>query len=144
MVQLSIQAPGGEPLPEELLLRGLNLLLNREGVSSGEISITYLSDEPMLELNQRYLGHDWVPDVLSFPLHEPGEPVMGDVYVGFHQAQRQAATEKVPVAEELLRLALHGTLHLLGHDHPHDGAERSGSPMYRLQEQLVRSVLESA
>ncbi|MEX2527150.1 MAG: rRNA maturation RNase YbeY [Gemmatimonadota bacterium] len=143
-MQLTIQAPGGEPLPEELLHQGIKLLLDSEGVSDGEISITYLADESMLELNQRYLGHDWVPDVLSFPLHEPEEPVMGDVYVGFQQALRQAASERVPVPEELLRLALHGTLHLLGYEHPDHPAERSGSPMYQLQERLVRSVVERA
>ena len=68
---------------------------------------------------------------------------MGDVYVGADQALRQAGEYGVPVAEELVRLTIHGTLHVLGHDHP-EGPERVGSPMFRLQESLVGQLMDSA
>jgi probable rRNA maturation factor len=47
------------------------------------------------------------------------------------------------VREELLRLVVHGVLHVLGHDHPEDDA-RYTSPMWRRQERLLRSALEAA
>ena len=65
---------------------------------------------------------------------------MGDVYLGVEQAARQAAEEGVPLAEELVRLAVHGTLHVLGHDHP-EGEERLHSPMFVLQEEIVSALL---
>ena len=68
---------------------------------------------------------------------------VGDVYVGIEQAGRQAAEHGVPLDEELVRLAVHGTPHVVGHDHP-EGPERLESPMFVLQERLVRDVMEGA
>jgi probable rRNA maturation factor len=61
------------------------------------------------------------------------------VYVGAEQAARQAAEAGVGVGEELVRLAVHGTLHVLGHEHP-EGDGREESPMFALQEALVREI----
>ena len=65
---------------------------------------------------------------------------MGDVYIGFDQAERQSAEAGVSLDEELARLAIHGTLHLLGHGHS-DGPERTGGPMFELQERLLEDLL---
>ena len=77
--------------------------------------------------------------MISFALGEDAG-LLGDVYIGLDQAARQADEAGVGVEEELVRLAVHGTLHLLGHDHP-EGADRLQSPMFDLQERLVREVL---
>ena len=66
---------------------------------------------------------------------------MGDIYLGFEQAKRQASELDVPLYEELLRLVIHGTLHVLGHEHS-EGANRVQSEMFLKQEELLRSVLE--
>jgi probable rRNA maturation factor len=69
---------------------------------------------------------------------------VGDIYVGWDEAARQAEEHGVSFHEELARLAIHGTLHVLGHDHPED-ASRTESPMFRLQERLLAELLgESA
>ncbi len=104
-----------------------------------ELSITLVDDEEIKRLNREYRGHDRPTDVIAFSLGGPGQP-LGDVYVGAEQARRQAEALGVPLSEELVRLAIHGTLHVLGHDHP-DGDERFASPMYLLQEQLLGEVL---
>ena len=77
--------------------------------------------------------------MIAFSLGSPEEP-LGDIYVGADQARRQADALGVPLAEELVRLTIHGTLHVLGHDHP-DGGDRFDSPMYVLQERLLSEVL---
>ena len=77
--------------------------------------------------------------MLSFSLGEK-DIVVGDVYVSFDQARRQAEDLGIELNEELVRLAIHGTLHVLGHDHP-EGPERSESPMFQMQEQLLRNLL---
>lgn len=110
----------------------------RDGV---ELSLTLLGDDEIQELNREYLGHDRPTDVISFTLGDPDD-LVGDVYLGVEQARRQAAEHGVPIAEELLRLAIHGTLHVLGHDHP-EGEERYGSPMFERQEHIVRAMLDS-
>jgi probable rRNA maturation factor len=124
----------------------VKLALEREGHGEAEISITFLADDPILALNRRWLEHDWVPDVLSFPLHPPafeGERAipMGDIYIGMEQAERQARENGVPYDEELLRLAIHGTLHLLGYDHTDEEARLGGGAHFIRQEELVRQVL---
>jgi probable rRNA maturation factor len=62
--------------------------------------------------------------------------VLGDVCIGIEQAARQASALDVPFREEMMRLAVHGTLHILGMDHP-TGPRRSASAMWRLQEKIV-------
>ncbi len=137
---LHLSAPDGAELPHALLERAVRLALVREGVGEGEMSITFLGDEAIRELNRDYLDHDWIPDVLSFALHDEGEAPHGDIYVGFEQARRQARREGVSQEEELVRLVLHGLLHVLGHDHPEAPEERKDSRLYRLQEELVQAV----
>ncbi|HUH13149.1 MAG TPA: rRNA maturation RNase YbeY [Longimicrobiales bacterium] len=134
----------GMALPEawaELLSRAAAAVLDHQGVGEAELSLTLMDDVCMAELNERWLGHVGPTDVLSFPLHAAGEPPAGDVYIGLEQAARQADELGVPLDEELVRLAVHGTLHVLGHDHP-EGEGRETSAMWRTQESIVSRLLE--
>ena len=142
VVEVTVSADIEPDVPLELIDRGVRAALKTEGVTAAEVSVTLLDDDSIQELNASYLGHDRPTDVISFSLGEPGE-VLGDVYIGYQQAIRQAAEHGESFASELLRLAIHGTLHVLGHDHP-EGPERSDSPMFTLQERLVAEVLGSS
>ena len=126
--------------PIELIERAIRMTLDEDGTIA-EISLALLADSEMQELNLRHLGKDSTTDVISFSLGGEGL-VVGDVYVGFEQAIRQADELGIEVGEELARLAIHGTLHVLGYDHP-EGPERSKSPMFQVQEQLLRNLLGS-
>ncbi len=144
VVQVSLAAvPAGlaaRPLAT-LLRRGGRTVLQQAGHRDGTLSVTLLDDVGITALNGRYLGRDGPTDVIAFALHEPEEAPVGDVYVGVEQAARQASAYGVPLAEELVRLVVHGTLHVLGHDHP-AGPEREASDMWVLQERLVREVVD--
>jgi probable rRNA maturation factor len=111
-------------------------------VPEAELSFTLLGDDAMAQMNRLYLSHDGPTDVLSFPLFEEGELPVGDVYIGLEQAARQARSHSVPLAEELARLAIHGTLHVLGMDHPDDDS-RESSEMWIAQERILDSVMPS-
>jgi probable rRNA maturation factor len=129
-VQLALESavgPAGEPMG---------------GPSSAEISVALVDDPSIAVLNERFLGREGPTDVLAFSLGDAVD-VVGDVYVGFEQASRQAAELGISLAEELVRLAIHGTLHVLGHDHPEDD-ERDASAMFALQEQLVRRAMQAS
>jgi probable rRNA maturation factor len=127
-------ATGG--VTEERVAAAVASVLAAEGAEAEEISVVFLSDEEIREMNRRFLGRDYATDVLAFPLQEHGEPVVGDVFVGAEQVERQATEHGVPHPEEVLRVVVHGVLHLLGHDHP-EGASRTESEMWRRQEALV-------
>jgi len=130
-----------ENAPVSLLQSAVLHTLAAERVVEGEVSVALLGDDEIRALNRRHLGHDFPTDVLSFALHGPGEPVVGDLYVGAEQARRQAEAEGVPEAEELVRLVVHGMLHVLGWEHPAAAEARAASPMWTLQERLVSEVM---
>lgn len=126
-------------VPVDLLGKAV-LAVGPHGPELSEVSLTLLSDEDIRDLNRQYLGHDRVTDVISFGL-DALDGLTGDIYIGYEQAARQAEDEGVTLAEELVRLAVHGTLHVLGWDHP-EGPERGESEMYRIQEALVRALMQ--
>lgn len=140
LVHVNLQAAA--PAAPALLERAVVLTLREEGQEEATVSLTLLDDDGIAALNRRYLDRTGPTDVLAFALHGDGEPPLGDVYVGVDQAVRQADELGVPHAHELARLAIHGTLHVLGHDHP-EGPEREASPMWALQERLLAMTLEA-
>ena len=127
---------------QPILKRAVGAALNHESIADASISVTLLNDARISALNEQYLEHPGPTDVISFPLFQQGEPPVGDIYIGFDQARRQAAELSVGLEAELARLAIHGTLHVLGYDHPEDGA-REGSEMWQVQESILRQVLEA-
>jgi probable rRNA maturation factor len=100
-----------------------------------EVELTLCADAEMERLNFDHMSERGPTDVLSFPLHEwsvdgsashladddgispPGPILLGDVVLDVDQAVRQAAEGPWSVAEEMTLLVIHGTLHLVGHDH---------------------------
>lgn len=118
--------------------------LAAEDVVAGELSLTFLDDVAIRDVNRAWLGRDRPTDVIAFSLGDgEHDAPMGDVYVGLERAMEQAAERGIEPAEELTRLVVHGTLHVLGHDHP-EGETRTRSEMWRRQERLVRELRETA
>ena len=128
------------PFPAGTVQEAARWVLESEGVTAAELSFAFLPDHEIAALNREYLDHEGPTDVISFPLHQPGQDPLGDVYVGLEQALRQAEEHAVPPTDEVLRLAIHGTLHILGYDHPVD-EDRERSRMYLRQEELLRAFL---
>ena len=125
-----------------LMKRAARAALQAMGIAGAELSMTLLGDDEMAALNQRWLGHTGPTDVISFPLFEAGEKPVGDIYIGVLQAERQATELGVPIGEELARLAIHGTLHVLGLDHP-AGKARESSTMWKTQERILEELMKA-
>ena len=133
------------PVARARVQRAAEYVLRAERVRHAHISVTFVSDRRMATLNWRHLRHRGSTDVISFSFAAGarGAPVTGDVYIAPAVARRNALAHGVGIREELLRLVVHGTLHVLGHEHPLDLA-RDSSPMWRRQEQLLQRVLRRA
>lgn len=140
IVEVSVPPGVVAPVAAERVEAAVHHVLRAEGVDEAEISLALLDDAAIATMNQEYLEHEGPTDVITFAMHEGDEPPLGDIYVGVEQAVRQAAEFGATPAEEVLRLAVHGTLHVLGYEHP-EGAERTGSEMFIRQEELLRSFL---
>jgi len=117
--------------------------LQAERVRHALLSITLLDKRAMARLNREHLRHRGPTDVISFGFRRAadGDPVVGDVYIAPDVARENARDAKVSVREEIARLVVHGTLHVLGYDHP-EGEGRERSPMWRRQERIIRRALE--
>jgi probable rRNA maturation factor len=110
------------------------------------VELTLLDADAMRRLNRRATGRRGLTDVLAFALPQPDGALLGDVYICPAAAARwvkngvRAKRNGGGVEEELVRLAVHGTLHVLGYDHP-DGPGRTRSAMWGRQERYVRRLL---
>lgn len=116
--------------------------LRAERVKDAMLSITFVGRAAISRLNRRYLGHEGPTDVISFGLARIGRrgAVIGDIYICAEVARENARRQGISPGEELLRLVVHGTLHVLGSDHP-VGPARTKSPMWRRQEKILARII---
>lgn len=124
-------------------------MLAWERARSTRVELTFLGPVAMRRLNRRATGRRSLTDVIAFVLPQLDGTVLGDVYLCRQAAERWVKNgetgkrEEGSVSEELVRLAVHGTLHVLGYDHP-DGPGRTRSRMWRKQERYVGRLLAQA
>lgn len=128
--QKSVKIPTGVRL---LVRRYCNAVLTFENFAEpAEISVTFVDDERIHELNKLHRNIDRSTDVLSFPLGEngvydknidTGACVLGDIVISVETAVRQAETYGHTLQREIGFLTVHSMLHLLGYDHVNGGIE---------------------
>lgn len=129
---------GAGRLPVPAVRRAVATVLRGEQ-RAADISVSFVSASAMQRLNREYKRHDRPTDVIAFALPQPDGSLAGDVYVCRYMAAREAHERRISVRQELLRLVVHATLHVLGHDHPED-RDRERSAMWQRQERYLRAV----
>jgi probable rRNA maturation factor len=114
-------------------------VLRSEGITHALLSIAFVSSSKISSMNRRHIGKSGSTDVIAFSLAQSANPVatIGDVYISVDVARRNAKRLHLPVRQEIVRLLIHGTLHVLGYTHP-DGEQRFSSAMWMKQESLLR------
>lgn len=114
------------------LLAAVRALLLCVGEPRASLALSLVGDAAIRRLNREHRGKDKATDVLSFPLASPhdvasdGAPerLLGDIVISLDTAKRQARAYGATLDAELLRLLIHGLLHVLGHDHERPGEAR--------------------
>ncbi len=106
-------------LIKEVILECLQL--EKKGLDY-EISVTFVDDEEIRELNKEYRDMDKSTDVLSFPLEEnefdlPGDTLLGDIVISVETAKRQSEEYGHSLEREIAYLTAHSMFHLMGYDH---------------------------
>lgn len=124
----------------------LNFAAEKEGVeANSELSVTFVSNERIHEINREYRDKDAPTDVISFAMEELGEGeieltgvdmprVLGDIIISIPRAREQAEEYGHSFIRELGFLTVHGFLHLLGYDHMTDAEEKQ---MFTLQKEIL-------
>jgi len=128
-------------LAKDLTKALLHLRLQRT-----ELSVLFVNSRRMRTLNTRYRGVPKDTDVLSFPLRDEGPhygPVMlGDIVISVPKALQQAKEFEVPFYDELLRLLVHGLLHLVGYDHEINSYQKK--KMEKKEQELLNALKKMA
>jgi probable rRNA maturation factor len=122
--------------------RAVTTVLAGERAGPAAVTVTFLTGQQMRALNRRGLGRDYATDVIAFGMRH-ARTLVGDIYVCPTVGARSAVRFGVPAGEELLRLVIHGTLHVLGLEHP-GGAKRVASGMWRRQERYLARLVGGA
>jgi rRNA maturation RNase YbeY len=81
----------------------------------GSLNFIFTSDDILFELNQQYLGHSTLTDIITFDMSDKEKKVEGDVYISVERARENARKFNEPVDREIKRLIIHGVLHLAGY-----------------------------
>lgn len=129
------------PLPRALARRAAAAVLTGERAAGASLALAFVGPARIRSLNKAWFGKDRPTDVIAF--NYDGRPPFGEVFICPAIAARNARRFEVSPREEILRLVVHGVLHVLGYDHP-EGADRMASPMWRRQERYLAAVLRRA
>lgn len=132
------------PLNKTKITRTVRTILSLLGQPTAELSILFVGDRKMLQLNTQFRGMHKGTDVLSFEAKIPIEKggvynVLGDVVISVPRAEHQAKTSGTGFYDELYRLLVHGTLHLLGYEHEKSGY---GARIMRKKEEEIFNALK--
>ena len=95
--------------------RWLRLVAESEIKRAGDISIIFCSDNYILDINQRYLQHDYFTDIITFDYCE-GDRLSGDLFISIDSVRENAREYGTEFKDELNRVIVHGLLHLIGYD----------------------------
>lgn len=128
--QKDVKIPTGIRL---LIRRCCHAVLLDEGIEQAcEVSVNFINNEQIRELNREYRGKDTPTDVLSFPLGEDGHYdtngdtnalMLGDIAISIEKAMEQAELYNHSLQREIAFLTVHSMLHLLGYDHEDGGLQ---------------------
>ncbi len=91
-------------------------VIQAEGYTAGQLLYHFCSDAFLLKINRDFLQHDYLTDIITFPLsHHPGI-VSGEIYISLERVKENAEQLHQPFSKEFPRVMVHGVLHLLGYD----------------------------
>ena len=93
----------------------LKLVAESEVFSLGALSVIFCSDNYILDINQRFLQHDYFTDIITFDYSE-GEKISGDLFISVDSVRENSIEYETEFEEELHRVIVHGVLHLIGYD----------------------------
>lgn len=150
MLELDLMDETNSVSEETIALVGKVLQSAGEQLSvkdSSEVSVTFVSNDAIQEINKTYRNKDVPTDVISFAMEEMGEgeieildadipTMLGDIIISVQRATEQAESYEHSFERELCFLAVHGFLHLLGYDH---GTEEQEKEMFGLQESILQA-----
>lgn len=107
-------------------------------IEAGEINYVFCTDEFLLDLNKKFLNHDYYTDIISFQSEK--DPIGGDIYISLDRVRDNAKNLKLKFQDELLRIISHGLLHFMGFN---DKTKADQSLMRSKEDELILKIKEA-
>jgi rRNA maturation RNase YbeY len=115
MISFNYQIPFPALKKKTELKHFIEQLCKKENKAIDEVSFVFCSDEYLLELNQQFLQHDTLTDIISFDYTPKNGPINGEIYISVERVRDNAQNLGTSLIEELHRVIFHGVLHLCGY-----------------------------
>ena len=129
------------PFKKDLIIKAVKIVFQKEKVSLGDLSVVFVPERRIQELNRKYRGESKATNVLSFEGDKKNflkvglKPELGEIFICPEFVARESKKKKVKFEEESIRVLIHGLLHLLGYNH---SEKRETDEMFRKQEFYLR------
>jgi rRNA maturation RNase YbeY len=124
----------GYEMPHDNKLTQLALaVIRQEKRQPGEINVIFTDNEEILQLNRQYLNHDYYTDVIAFH-YGPTRDVEGDVFISLDKVDENAREYGAGFQDEVLRVTIHGLLHLIGYS---DSTDQEKKNMRSLEDRYI-------
>ena len=103
-------------LPSRVILKQwISKCASTEKKSVDELNIVFCSDEFLLDVNRKFLSHDYLTDIITFQYSASKEPISGEIFISYDRVKENAKIFNVTRLTELHRVIAHGVAHLLGY-----------------------------
>lgn len=116
-----------------LIKQWIKTVVENKGKKLGDVSYILCDDDYLLEVNRQYLKHDYYTDIITFDYTE-NDRIGGDLFISIDRVKDNATALQVPEHEELMRVMIHGVLHLLGLK---DKSEEEAKQMRKAEEKCL-------
>lgn len=123
-------------LPRKLVIKTIEQVMNYFHKKNFSLTFVYTTRNEILKLNRKFLNHNYITDVIAFDFSDDDDYIFGEIYICVFQARKQAKEYRVSLRNELMRLAIHGVLHLLGFD---DSTLDNREKMHELENMFLYS-----
>ena len=120
--------------------RQIDLFENMYKCKIETLSISFINDMEMIDLNKKYLNHEDSTDIITFTYEKDLNNLDGEILICVDEAKRQAREYKVKLINELSRLVFHGLLHLIGYK---DRVKKEKDIMHKSEDKLLKCLEEN-
>ena len=127
------------PIIEKNLKSLCSKILDYKGYKEYSLSIIFIDDEKLKKMKKEYFNQDLYTDVIAFNLNERDEDLDGEIYISFDAIKINSDLYKTNINNELQRIVIHGTLHLIGYE---DNTKEKKDEMTKIEDFFINHFAE--